>query len=74
MTITVKWNKQTKSFDLIFHADETMPLLLRCNTFFQLLFFHNAFKTTKQSTISIFLSHMDGFIPSLADTLQLILT
>ena len=39
-------NKQTKNFDLTFHADETMPLF-HCNTFFQLLFFGNAFKITK---------------------------
>ena len=65
-------NKQTKNFDLTFHADETMPLL-HCNKFFQLLFFRNAFKTTKLPTISVSFSHTDGFIPSLTDILHLAL-
>ena len=66
-------NKQTKILDLTFHADETMPLF-HCDTMFQLLFFHNAFEATKQSTISLFFSHADGFIPSLADILHHLLT
>ena len=66
-------NKQTKNSELTFHADETMPLF-HYNTFFQLLLFHKAFKTTKQSTISFFFSHKDGSIPSLADILHHILT